>query len=267
MHVQDILQVRLITSKHTLTIQHGHANNPIRWPVIVGIIVGSLIVLSILYCLAKILCFGAECCFCCLSCCSCCRGSRSRNKGGYQQQPPPQPYQQPYQYASAQPPMYAAPAQQYAHFEAPSGAKGYRQNGDALPAMPSWDTAASRRIPNHNLPDDDMELGKMDAANEPMLPKVDSPATTHAYPYQSNVGGQYGDLGAVNTAYGQQSPYDNHGQSYGNSGAYGLQQQPIGYSHGYGNQTRDSYAPSVPPSYHTTAVGERKPVTGSWRDL
>lgn len=237
-------------------------------------------------------------------CCSCCKdGGGSRNRGNYQQ-PPPQPYQQQNQYASAPPPMYNAPSQQYAQFDLPGGAKGYRQNGDALPAMPSWDNATSRHIEDHNAPEDDMEMGKLDAA-EPMLPKIDSPATSHAYPYQNNAGVNSGDLGMMNSPYGQSpthSPYESQRQSYGNTntaytgaaaprptsntrGGYGYGgeqqrtstgayesygQQRHGYGQGYGNSAQNPYEPSIPPSYRTSppsVAPARKPVTGSWRDL
>ncbi|KAK8210310.1 hypothetical protein M8818_003478 [Zalaria obscura] len=244
-----------------------------KWPAIVGIIIGSLILLSLLWCLFRCLCCGAELCACCVSCMTCCGGCcgrhHNRSKGYAQPEAPPAQFQpQPYtQYSSAPPPMYQTPMQpaapQHAHFEGPSGKKGNvgGYNEDALPAMPSWDNASNRKV------EDDVEMQQ-----QPMLPK------DHGY-------GQGGDLGLMNPyEQQQQSPYYSQIQSrgYGRDAGYASPYhsasptspsygQSRGYAHGYGQ--RSPYEPSIPPSYHTAAptiaapnVG-RKPVSGSWRDL
>lgn len=281
---------------------------------------------------------------CCGSCCSCCGGSGSRNNQKYAQSAPQ--YQPAYAYQSAQPPMYNNPAQPpkaaYAQFDAPSGPKGYRQsaaNEDALPAMPSWDQATSRKVEQEGPHEEDVELEKM-SQEAPMIPKKDS-----TYPYHGNAASQSGQMGMASdpyrdSTYGQQrqqspfqpygaqqqrqpSPYDPYEarqqqsptsttyQGYGGQQrqpsyeSYNARQQqsPTGNPYGgYGDQQRSpihsntnssyepyqtgrqyaqttspppqsTYAPSVPPSYHTAppsvasgGVG-RKPVQGSWRDL
>lgn len=140
-----------------------------KWPVIVAIIIASLIAFSFIWCIARCLCCGMQCCCGCLSCCNaCCPSPRGRReKKGYQQAPPI-----PYQYA--QPPPMQNPylvsggaagygggsrkdVAQTATFDAPSSQKVY--NEDALPAMPSWQNASSRRIEQL---EEDVELDKMD---------------------------------------------------------------------------------------------------------
>ncbi|CBX93416.1 predicted protein [Plenodomus lingam JN3] len=50
-----------------------------KWPVIVAIIVASLILISVVTCIARCICCGAECACCCFRCCSCCCGSGGRS--------------------------------------------------------------------------------------------------------------------------------------------------------------------------------------------
>ncbi|KAK0912603.1 hypothetical protein LTR02_002754 [Friedmanniomyces endolithicus] len=152
-----------------------------KWPVIVGIIIDSLIVLSLLWCLFQCLCCGAECCCGCLACCNACCPSPRRSKrdnAGYQQQPPPpppQPVYQPYpQYQSVPPPMYAAaggyrgtqPLAQTATFDAPGPKASLPQvyNEDALPPMPSWDNATSKHVEEED--NEDMEMAKLEHPQE-----------------------------------------------------------------------------------------------------
>ncbi|PIB01507.1 hypothetical protein CB0940_00980 [Cercospora beticola] len=151
-----------------------------KWPVIIGIVVGGLIVLSIVLCIARCLCCGVECCCACCSCFNrCCPSPRGRGERGYEQAPPT-PYQNQYQ---PHPPMHNP------YFA--SGGAGYRGNPsfaqtatfesssqkvheDSLPEMPSWKNASSRRIEHH---DDDVELEKMEKP-EPRV--VTSPVKTQA---------------------------------------------------------------------------------------
>ncbi|KAI4716843.1 hypothetical protein E4T48_06971 [Aureobasidium sp. EXF-10727] len=214
-----------------------------KWPVIIGIIVGAVIAISVIWCLVRCLCCGLECCcscFSCFSCCtSCCSHSHHR-QNGYSQPAPPQFAAPQYtQYQPAAAPVYRAQQQhqtpQYAHFDAPSGNKQF--NEDALPAMPSWNT--SRTLRQHEP--SDMEMGSIQAS-APMLPKSPS-AQVNEYPYQANAG-KYGDVAA------------SHKDQYG----YG------GYS------PRVASPVTAAPSYHSVAPGAaaapaRKPVGGSWRDV
>ncbi|KAK4508179.1 hypothetical protein PRZ48_001917 [Zasmidium cellare] len=162
-----------------------------KWPVIIGIIIGSLIVLSIVWCIARCLCCGAECCCGCLSCCNaCCPSPRgSKNHGGYQQAPPtPSPFYNQYQPPPG--PVYASGAiggyrsgnvAQTATFDTPS--KNGRYNEDALPAMPSWDTAASRREEVMEMEKlNQQQNGHTNGAGDGTL--YQNPEPTPAYGYQ-----------------------------------------------------------------------------------
>ncbi|KAJ4380959.1 hypothetical protein N0V86_003306 [Didymella sp. IMI 355093] len=151
-----------------------------KWPVIVVIIVGGIIAFSVIFCIARCICCGADD-----------SGHKRMKSGnqGYQGYPPPQPYpqqplpQQPY----ASPNPYAEarsfappppPPQQYQshatpvmarrptnpHFNPQVNPKFARPpppeqpkfatfdanskpaNEDALPAMPSWNEARSRHV-------------------------------------------------------------------------------------------------------------------------
>ena len=119
-------------------------------------------------------------------------------------------------------------APQYARFDAPSGKNGYRgkNNDDALPAMPSWDTATSKKVQDD---DEVVEMEKLDHdAAEPMLPKHDR-----------SDDGDLGSMGAVGSQYGNADyrqpqyasvpaagPHNDH-QSY-----YAQPQSATGQQHG-----------------------------------
>ncbi|KAH0285141.1 hypothetical protein M436DRAFT_57472 [Aureobasidium namibiae CBS 147.97] len=229
-----------------------------KWPVIIGIVVGAVIAISVVWCLVRCLCCGLECCCGCLSCFSCCTSccnNHHRRQQGYTQPPPPvSQFPQYTQYRPAAAPVYRQQQQQqqpqYAHLDAPS--KSF--NEDALPAMPSWNNSRSFRQ-QQDAEVDDMEMGNMHAqAAQPMLPK--SPrAQVQEYPYQANAGAYNGDLGHSQS----QSPYANEPQQYG----YGRQESRVALP----------YEASInpPPSYHTSAPAAqgvaRKPVSGSWREV
>jgi hypothetical protein len=164
-----------------------------RWPVIVAIVVGSLILLSVLFCVARCICCGVELCSCCVSCftcCGCCKGGgRKRDRPSkfaddYTRMPPT-PYQG---YQPAPSPMayganlHATP--QFATFDDPSSKRLI--NEDSLPAMPSWDTATKRRVEDTSpLPDTktgDLEMGRL-------APQAQRPSPAPAQPdYFHNTG-------------------------------------------------------------------------------
>ncbi|PNS14756.1 Mitochondria fission 1 protein [Sphaceloma murrayae] len=195
-----------------MTFQSGWnscmARSYCKYPVIAGIIIGSLIVLSVLWCLVQIICCGAQCCFCCASiskclCCRCCRGSGGSSRPPRNQYVSPLAHDNPYgaqktgyvnpsQYESgfgnhsnvgafSGGPGYAGqgqyrsqPAPKYATatFEEPS--KRSNVNGDALPAMPSWNDARSTRVEETSpeRPGEDVEMGRLNSAGT--LPKFES---------------------------------------------------------------------------------------------
>ena len=132
-----------------------------RWPAIIGIVVGSLIVLSLLFCLVQCLCCGYSCMQALCCCCKCGRGGSrqrsSRYKDDYSQMPATP-------YNGYQPPpasmMYSGP--QTATFD--SGNK--KVNEDSLPAMPSWDNARTHHVEDeHKI--HDLEMGRLNAPQAP----------------------------------------------------------------------------------------------------
>lgn len=264
-----------------------------KWPAIVGIIIGSLIVISIIWCCARCLCCGAECCCACCSCFNrCCPSPRRKNEG--YQQPPAQPYGG-YggyggQYQSPAPPMYGAGAQQWGGYRGPQtatydtgskqGNAGY--NEDSLPAMPSWANAKER----HELvEDEDVEMKKMDqqaAQSQPFLASgaqqpYDQHASNGRY-YDAQDAPPAADLGTMQT--GPYHNYDQHQQFVTSPVSTAGQQStyPPTYRT-YASPPSTVYEPSIPPSYHTAAptspppglvpgggIG-RKPVQGTYRDV
>ncbi|KAI5776652.1 hypothetical protein EDC01DRAFT_445191 [Geopyxis carbonaria] len=91
------------------------SQNICKIPFIVGCVVGGIIIVSIIWCLAR-------CCFCGYACCACCCGGcgGSRNKTLKYDISPPGPLTVP---------PYVHEAPQYAYFDSKSD--------DALPVMPS----------------------------------------------------------------------------------------------------------------------------------
>ncbi|KAE8554895.1 hypothetical protein EYB25_003442 [Talaromyces marneffei] len=151
-----------------------------KWPVIAGIIVGSIIVLGIVGCLVSCLCCGYQCCKGCCGCCySCCGCGGSRHDRGpqyadppqrqpyYQQPPPPEPmnfgYRQPIAAASSlsagPPPAYRGPTT--ASFEQPSKAAHVHVNEDELPPMPTWAEAQTRRVEDHHVEHEEVEMDNL----------------------------------------------------------------------------------------------------------
>lgn len=128
--------------------------DPTRWPVIVVIVIVSLILLSILICVGRVICCGAECACCCFRCCVGCCGGKNKKKFLDPPAMPSQAWNQQYK-SQAQPayPLAAAPAPtpfqaasaavpQFATFEAPSK----KIHEDSLPEMPSWQNASQKKV-------------------------------------------------------------------------------------------------------------------------
>ena len=170
---------------------------------------------------------------------------------------------------------YSGP--QTARFDAPSN-KNNNYNEDALPAMPSWDQAQSHRVVEHDL---EMEkLNRNSAQEESLLPRNDAGAVGSGRYYNNNqnqVGQEAGDLGTMHA-----SPYHNyeeHQQFVGSpvSTAHNSMYPPTYHTRPQSSVYESAYAPSVAPSYHTTApnlmspvqqsMPGRRPVQGSWRDV
>ncbi|KAF2636535.1 hypothetical protein P280DRAFT_153332 [Massarina eburnea CBS 473.64] len=163
-----------------------------KWPVIVAIIIGGLIVLSLVLCIARCLCCGAELACCCFKCCTCCCPSGGRNKK-HKRMKSPEPAPTPYHQSSytaappiAPPPIAPPPIdnrslnQQYRSHDAPAfkpspffnpaptptaavkkeepqtarfDAHAKVENEDALPPMPSWNDAKDVHIEEEVMPE------------------------------------------------------------------------------------------------------------------
>lgn len=194
------------------------------------------------------------------------------------------------------------PQPQYAQLDA---SKNGKIHDDALPAMPSWETAPSKKVfDDHN---EDVELGTLDHVHEQTAPMLANQAPTPRVGYGEHLGAerlpyqQYGahhggDLG---------SPYEQHSfedhpnpyggtpapaQSYGNTayrsqGNNNLRPQPT-YSTYAASETSTRYEPastyagqelgtayrSKPPlvaqQLSASSGGPiRKPVQSMWREV
>ncbi|KAF2762424.1 hypothetical protein EJ05DRAFT_506155 [Pseudovirgaria hyperparasitica] len=240
-----------------------------KWPVIVIIIVGALIAISIIWCVARCLCCGAECACCCFKCCAGCCGSGRRKDPDRTAGVLPNSYNTPYQSHPA--PSYtpggglrsnndAYEPPQYARFDTPSSKP---VNEDALPPMPSWSDAKSHRIEDDSHEDVEMKPlapnGEYVAAAAPIASPagrspVQSPSEngyfTGQQPHQNPYGGGYhaGPYRPQNSrqntnqsGYGsghgfrQDASYQNNNAYGQESGVYHNQQQ---YGGDYSNQNQ-----------------------------
>jgi len=252
--------------------------------VIIGIIIASVVTISIIICCVRCLCYGLSCC--------CFRG-RGRKRARYADAPSafnPAPYQG-YQPANS-PHGYAPP--QFAQFDASRdrNTMGGKVNEDSLPAMPSWDNAKDRKVLDESH-EDDVELGKLDPQKAPMLAHQ-APAPTARYPemgppsagipYQQHSVAQGGDPG---NSYGQGSP--GYGGAYGQGSPTGPQQyhslgDPTTNHNPPAQQAYSAYAPSSayggqetgtvydspsPYGNHTPSVLQagRQPASNVFRDV
>ena len=197
-----------------------------KWPTIIGIIVASVILISLLACCFRCLCCG-------LSFCPC--GRRRSKRSTYPSAPSafnPAPYQG---YQPANNPHSLAPPQ-FAQFDVSRSDKVHE---DSLPAMPSWDTASQKRVLEDVHHHDDVEMGKIEQ-KAPMLAHQ-APSPTKEYtemesgtPYQQHSAQHGGDLG---------NPYS----SYGGPNSHTVPTSPHSYdSLGAQSNLQGSYAPYAP---------------------
>jgi hypothetical protein len=161
-----------------------------RWPVIVAIAIAGLIVLSVLWCIIRCACCGMSCCCTCFSflkCCDCCGGCcDGRKNRPHKHLDDPDPYNPQQGYQPTAPMMggglggkssYDPP--QFAQFEV--GKSGFAVspglNEDALPPMPSWETASKKHVPSEEEKDG-VELGELDPVTGQRLPLMAGAAGT-----------------------------------------------------------------------------------------
>ena len=157
---------------------------------IAGIIIGSVILISIVACIVNCICCGYRCCTACCGCC-CPSGKRKEKKSKYYDDPPlhqPQPsgpaYQQP---TTPAPPVYRG-AIQTATFDS-AKSPSTTVNEDALPEMPTWASAVDKHVEDTSHKDD-VEM-------EPLNPQGQVPDRKH---------GADTPLHPINTAYADRSP-------------------------------------------------------------
>ncbi|RAL17258.1 uncharacterized protein BO97DRAFT_3035 [Aspergillus homomorphus CBS 101889] len=253
-----------------------------KWPVIAAIIVGALILLSIIACVVNCLCCGIQCCTGCCGCCSmCCPSPRNRQrKAQYSDDPypppempgampPSMPVNTPYQ-PLQQPPVYRGA--EVARFDAPTSPVGSKFHDDALPAMPSWDNAVTKRVEDTGPHVETVELEAMDHVSReprrmPSAPRMNPGGMGGAGysgppPVRSNTPGQYpartGTSGQYPARTGIPSQYPDRtgtpGHHLDRTGTPGHYAEPHNYNaqSSYGYDTQNTYGynhngPRSPP--------------------
>ncbi|KAI0483003.1 hypothetical protein GGR56DRAFT_663656 [Xylariaceae sp. FL0804] len=228
-----------------------------KWPVIAVIVVGALIILSIVTCIVRCCCCGVSCCCSCCHCLKCCgeccglcdppKGSRHKHldepysASAIPRAPPPN---QAYQSHAPMTPSYpqvsphhdAAP--QYAEFD-----MGGKKDPDALPAMPGWDDAGSKKVVLEEVsvemeplkkPEKSPYASPMDGADlsHANIPSPASPLDRAAYGQPI---GSFSPNGYAAANVPAADPYGMHGQGYNqyDNGGYG-QSPHNGMDPGYG---------------------------------
>ncbi|CRK41968.1 hypothetical protein BN1708_008625 [Verticillium longisporum] len=270
-----------------------------KWPVIAVIIVGGLIIFSIVWCVIRCMCCGLSCCCtcfsclkCCGNCCGCCDAPGDKKHKyldesyGAHALPPGQGYKsQPAMFASAIPvsnpdmtPSHGvttASPPQYAEFDVSK-----KRLSDALPAMPTWESAGSKRI---SLEQEAVEMDTMKKpvaaqsmnnlqssptiplmATGAMSPHLPSPNTPYGQA-QGGFGGQGQQMdsyAAVGNGYSDYSDnkngYNQSTTSFGNEQAYGAAAAGMAMNQGrhtphqdnsYGAPRGNGYAQDYKDSY------------------
>lgn len=210
---------------------------------------------SIVWCCARCLCCGLTCCCECISCLSCFSGRKKQPR--YAEGPPPLAPYQGYQPAPA-PPRYEP--SRFATFDAPS--KGPIHE-DSLPAMPSWDTASTRRVEDAPA-NNDMEMGRLaqhgsrtgrggysQVSDQPPSPYGNGRGADMTHAYASDLGAQRqgaegGGYGGYSSGAAPASPFHEHQPYSDRSPGLGS----VSYGGG-------------PPSYRTTPQSEYQAPTFS----
>ncbi|KAL2827146.1 hypothetical protein BDW59DRAFT_58022 [Aspergillus cavernicola] len=205
-----------------------------KWPVIVGIIVGGVILLSVIACIVNCLCCGIRCCTgCCGCCCPSPRPKRTKYADDpYHHQPPPMPqmpqmpppnneyqggYQGGYQAPQA-PPTYRGA--QVARFDTPSSPGASKMNDDALPAMPVWDNAVTRKVEDTDPHSDSVEMEPLNTMTRPPHRTPSAPRANGAgYMGPPPVRTMQNDYYPDSPGYDDPNPYDYHSHGPGHSPA------------------------------------------------
>ena len=216
-----------------------------RYPVIAVIIVGGLIILSIIWCIARCACCGLSCCcecFYCLKCCGNCCGMCDAPKKRHKHLDD-EPYLPPGQGYRSEAPMTTGAAfaggfkpaahepPQYAEFDI---SKKGAAHEDALPAMPSWEGTGTKKVLVEDGAVEMENLKKPDNAAQ-SLPLM-AGASRGASPASPDTRGPYG---AQQDDYGASNPY----LAAGAAEADPYAMNDAGYDQGYNGSGR-GYGPS-----------------------
>ncbi|EEH05808.1 conserved hypothetical protein [Histoplasma capsulatum G186AR] len=178
-----------------------------KWPVVIGIAIGSIILIGVIWGIVACACCGYTCCKGCCACCSCCCPSRDkshnrtkfadepsaynarnrRHSTGYQRPPAPPVYDS----------HHSTPAK-FAQFDTVHPRS--KSNDDALPQMPTWDSAKTRRVEEVSPPSD-VEMNRLDPATGQNF-KPQSFSRPVRYNNNTNSGGNsYYDRTPTSSAY------------------------------------------------------------------
>ncbi|KAK2740299.1 hypothetical protein FQN57_006179 [Myotisia sp. PD_48] len=273
-----------------------------KWPAIIGIVLASLALLSVLWCI-----FGC--------------GGRDKSRSKYADEPPQ--YQSPHVgYRAPAPPVYES--QKYAHFDTPTSRPpdaftGSRVHEDSLPSMPTWENATTRRVMDNSH---DMEMNRLDPSTGHAISNdgaihaggrgrggyyevPDSPGYaqnnhqnqyTHSDPYDNRASIGIAVAHTSDPVYDRHSPYQENNHHNNNSPVYHdtsrdfhshspapAQPSYSTYPQTQPNQYRaySPATPSSPPPPFSSTNGDhdhaprapsllqagRRPVENSWRDV
>lgn len=256
-----------------------------KYPAIIGIIIGVLIAVSVIWCCVRCCCCGMSCCCGCFSCFGrCCPSGRGRKPSKYAD--PPSDYRPSNPYMGyippSNPPAYQGP--NTATFNMP----GKKINGDSLPAMPTWKDGKLQDSTRG-----DVEMGNLAQSGQAtgVVPVaggrtskggyrelsnhddfIEQPGsyrgTDSTHPYGSDLGAQ--SMMAHNTPYDPPRP-----QPYGDTFMPGAA-APFPYSQSTPPQpTYAAYSPN--PGFSSSSSGQarppsllqvgRKPLGGSSREV
>ncbi|KAH7328818.1 hypothetical protein B0I35DRAFT_473487 [Stachybotrys elegans] len=221
------------------------AVNWCQYPLIAIMVVGGLIIFGIVWCIIRCCCCGLSCCCdccrcfkCCGECCGMCDppGKDKRQYLDAPYIPPNQGYRTEapmhlgYNTAAPIHPTAAAAPPQYAEFDVSK--KG---GDDALPEMPSWETANTKKV----MVEDAVELEPIKKpASDQQVPLIGaaSPIATSAIPRE-----RPGQLSRDNSRT-YMNPQDRSASPYGqSSSAYAPSAAP-----GYGNEQSPYDMPPAP---------------------
>lgn len=274
---------------------YHHISNFIRWPVIAAIVSASLILLIIVWCIVGCLCFGTACC---CGCCACCRGRGGGRRRRRDKDIEPHPPQPPPVYAVSSGGYQPTPAPHLVYQAAPSPSPAvyqatpspaptspYQQrpvHEDALPPMPTWQTAQERRIMNEReFQGVHVELGQLHTSppvspvvgtshSQQQMPYSPPGYDSNAYPYGTGPGAghtnTYGPAASSPNHYPQQPHRQQQGGGYpydpvspaspSSSYSYPSYSQPLRYDHSGAGQ-----APSQAPRFATSPIARKPPPT------